>query len=116
MIRKVVGRILEDMGYEVRFAGDGVEVLELYKEALAEGDSFDAVILDLTVPGGMGGKETIENLIKIDPDVKAIVTSGYANDPVMADFGKYGFKGLVRKPYSAEELSQVLQSVICFER
>ena len=115
LVSKVVGLILEDMGYEGRFARDGVEVLELYKEALAEGNPFDAVILDLTIPGGMGGKETIENLIKIDPNVKAIVSSGYSNDPVMANFEKYGFKGLVAKPYRAEELSQVLRKVICSE-
>ncbi|MEQ9618549.1 MAG: PAS domain S-box protein [Deltaproteobacteria bacterium] len=116
MIRKVVEFILEDTGYEVRFAKDGAEALELYKEAMKRGNAFDAVILDLTVPGGMGGKETMENLIMIDPNVRGIVSSGYLNDPEMADFEKYGFKGIVSKPYDVQELIMVLHKVICTER
>ncbi len=112
MIRVVVGMILEEIGYEVRRAADGAEVLELYKNALEEGHPFDAVILDLTIAGGMGSKETIENLIRMDPKVKAIASSGYSNEPIMADFENYGFKGIVTKPYSAERLSRVLQRVI----
>ncbi|MGB2698131.1 MAG: response regulator, partial [Candidatus Zixiibacteriota bacterium] len=67
---------------------------------------------DLTVPGGMGGKESIQKLIKIDPEVKAIVSSGYSNDPVMSDFRKYGFSGIVAKPFKIEDLSEVLHQVL----
>jgi len=115
IIRDVAEMILEDIGYDFQLAGDGAEAVELYKEALEGEHSFDAVILDLTVPGGMGGKETMENLIRIDPNVRAIVSSGYSNDPVMADFEKYGFKGIVAKPYNAQELSRILHRIICPE-
>ena len=73
---------------------------------------FDAVIMDLTIPGGMGGKEAIKRLLEIDPEVKAIVSSGYSNDPIMADFKKYGFCGVVAKPYTLEELGEALSVLI----
>jgi DNA-binding NarL/FixJ family response regulator len=73
---------------------------------------FDAVILDLTVKGGMGGKETIEKLSKIDPNVVAIVSSGYCNDPGITDFGQYGFSGVVTKPYTMSELGEKLNQVV----
>ncbi|HSE83282.1 MAG TPA: response regulator [Thermodesulfobacteriota bacterium] len=112
IIREVAGEILGQLGYEVEFAKDGSEAIELYKRA-KEGDSlFDAVIMDLTVPGGMGGKETIEKLKEIDPKVKAIASSGYSNDPVMAEYRKYSFRGVVAKPYEIEELSKILYKVI----
>ncbi len=68
--------------------------------------------MDLTVPGGMGGRETLLKLVEIDPKIKAIVSSGYSNDPIMSDYKKYGFSGVVAKPYSAEELSRTLDLVI----
>ncbi|MBW8003160.1 MAG: response regulator, partial [Planctomycetes bacterium] len=76
------------------------------------GRPFDAVILDLTVPGGMGGKLAIEKLLKIDPGIKAVVSSGYSNDPIMTEYRKYGFCGVVAKPYKIKELSETLYSVI----
>jgi CheY-like chemotaxis protein len=76
------------------------------------GQPFDAVILDLTVPGGIGGKEAMKRLLEIDPRVKAIVSSGYSNDPVMAKFREYGFRGVIAKPYKIEELSGVLRRII----
>ena len=82
---------------------------------MESGKLFDAVIMDLTIPGGMGGKEAVRQLLKIDSKVKAIVSSGYSNDPVMSDFRKFGFKGVVTKPYTIEELGKTLQEVLTKE-
>jgi PAS domain S-box-containing protein len=112
MVRDVAGEMLRHMGYSVEFAKNGVEAIELYKIAKESGEPFDAVILDLTVPGGMGGKEAIEKLLEIDPNVKAIVSSGYSNDPVMSDFRRYGFRDVVAKPYKIKELGKTLYGVI----
>lgn len=68
--------------------------------------------MDLTIPGGMGGKEVIKNLLEIDPEVKAIVSSGYSNDPIMADYEKYGFSGSIAKPYGIEKLNKILHQVM----
>ena len=111
-IRELISRILNHKGYEVEFAKDGAEAIELYKNAKESGHPFDAVIMDLTIPGGMGGKEAIKNLLEIDPKVKAIVSSGYSNDPIMTDYRKYGFRGVVAKPYRVAELSKAVDEVI----
>ena len=103
-VRNVAGQILEHLGYEVEYAGDGNEAIETYKKAQASGKVFDAVILDLTVQGGMGGDLAIVRLLNLDPDVKAIVSSGYADSPAMTDFKKYGFAGAIAKPYGVEQL------------
>lgn len=108
IVREVAGRMLRAMGYEVGFAKDGAEAIALYREAWAAGQPFDAVILDLTVPGGMGGKEAVRKLIEIEPHVKAIASSGYSSDLIMADFGRYGFCDVLVKPYQMAELSSVL--------
>ncbi len=112
MVRHVAGLMLSNLGHDVEFAEDGIEAIELYKKAKESAKPFDAVILDLTNQFGMGGKETIEKLLKIDPDVKAIISSGYSNDPVMADFNQYGFSGVMPKPYTRKELSYILHEVV----
>jgi two-component system cell cycle sensor histidine kinase/response regulator CckA len=112
MIREVMSAMLEGMAYEVACVGDGAAAIDIYKQAMAEGSPFSAVIFDLTVPGGMGGKETLDRLLVLDPGVKAIVSSGYSDDPIMADFQKYGFKGVITKPYKMAELSRVLERVL----
>ncbi|RJQ50457.1 MAG: PAS domain S-box protein [Desulfobacteraceae bacterium] len=111
-VRKVAGKMLQVMGYDVDFAGDGVEAIEMYTKSSTAGEPFSAVILDLTVSGGMGGKKAMEQLLKIDPHVRAIVSSGYANDPVMTDYRQHGFKGFVAKPYRVQDLSKTLHEVI----
>ena len=112
MVRKVLSGMLSHLGYEVDFAVCGSKALEKFIKARESGRSFDVMILDLTVPGEMGGKETIEKLREIDPHVTAIVSSGYSDDPIMADFQKYGFSGVITKPYRVIELSKILQEVI----
>jgi PAS domain S-box-containing protein len=111
-IRKVTEKILMELGYDVSCASDGAETIALYQDAARSGRPFDAVIMDLTIPGGMGGKETIQQLLSIDPQVTAIVSSGYSNDPIMSDFEKYGFRGVATKPYRIEKLSWVLHDVL----
>ena len=111
-ILEATGEVLTYLGYEVEAAGGGLEALELYREAQKENRPFDAVIIDLTIRGKMGGKETMENLLEIDPDVKGIVSSGYCDDPVMTEYKKHGFKGVVTKPYTIEELKETLHKVL----
>jgi PAS domain S-box-containing protein len=115
MIRELAGEFITELGYDVALAKDGTEALEIYKSALEEGRCFDAVILDLTVPGGMGGTETISKLREIDPDVKAIVSSGYYGDSIMSDYVAHGFREVLPKPYDMERLSQVLALVTSSE-
>jgi CheY-like chemotaxis protein len=100
---------LSGLGYCVTPAKDGAEAIDLYQKAFDAGRPFDAVILDLTVPGGMGGRETIAKLRELNPDVKAIVSSGYSDDPVMAQYREHGFVGVVTKPYAISTLSDLLR-------
>jgi PAS domain S-box-containing protein len=110
-IRESVGRMLCYLGYEVCFAADGSEAIEMYLEA-NKTTPFDLIVMDLTVKGGMGGKDAISELMTIDPEVKAIISSGYSDDPVMSNYQVYGFKGVVKKPYTIEELSKVIHKTI----
>ena len=111
-IRNLVSEMLDNMGYRVTAAMDGNEAVELYRTAINSGQPYDVAIIDLTIRGGMGGKETIRRLKEMDNEVKAILSSGYARDPAMLDFRKYGFKGAIAKPYKVVELSMVLHDVI----
>jgi CheY-like chemotaxis protein len=111
-LRKMVGRMLKNLGYESEFAKDGAEAIRMYKEAQESEKPYDVVILDLTIPGGMGGKEAINKLLEIDPEVKAIVSSGYSDDPVLANFQEYGFKGTMPKPFESLSLGKVLFEVL----
>ncbi len=108
MVRELLSQILDYLGYEVDEAENGETTLEKYKSAKSNGDLIDLIIMDLTIPGGMGGKDTIKELKKIDPEVKAIVSSGYSNDPIMANYSEYGFIGVLNKPYNVETLSDAL--------
>lgn len=112
IVRDVTGMMLCHIGYEVAFAEDGAKAIALYKKARESGQGFDAVIMDLTIPGGMGGLETLKLLKEIDPEIKAIVSSGYSTDPIMADFKRYGFSGVLAKPFHNNELTETVYSVL----
>jgi CheY-like chemotaxis protein len=112
MIRDAGGGILSHLGYEVEFARDGAEAIEIYKQAKESDQPFDVVIIDLTIPGAMGGKEAIQKLLVIDPEIKAIVSSGYSNGSIITDFKQYGFSAILPKPYEVKELSKTLHTLI----
>ena len=112
MVREVASKILTFLGYEAVVVEDGAAAIVAYTKAREEGQPFDLVILDLIVPGGAGGQETMEKLLALDPEVKAIVSSGYADDPVMTHYQKYGFRGFIKKPYRVTDLSKILHNVI----
>ena len=111
-IRALVEFTLERLGYQVTQAESALEGVEIYRQKLEEGERFDAVILDLTLPGGMGGKEALKKLIEIDPTVNAIVSSGYAMDATMSRYQDFGFRGVIAKPYEAAELGKIVHEVI----
>lgn len=111
-VREIAGEMLTHLGYTVEYASDGKEAIEKYKSARASVRPFDAVMIDLTIPGGMGGKEAHDRLVEIDPGVRTIVASGYSSDPVMSQHESYGFKGGLIKPFDVEELGQTLHRVL----
>ena len=112
VIRVALDKHLKHLNYEVETVEEGSEAIGLYKSALGSDKPFDSVIIDLTISGGMGGKEVIERLLEIDPEVTAIVMSGYANDTIMANYKEYGFRGVLAKPHEIHELDEALQKVI----
>ena len=111
-VRTMVGATLRRMGHEVELAEDGQRAVEIYRNAKDLGQPFDAVILDLTVRAGMGGQETIQALLRLDPKVKAIVMSGYAGDPVVLEYEQHGFKGALAKPFDYAKLQEILSQVM----
>ena len=112
MILKIAKELLQLMGYEVTTAQNGEEAIGFYRQAMELRKPFDAVVLDLAIPGGMGGKEVMQELITIDPHVRGIISSGYLNDPVVKGFRRYGFLATLTKPYEANELDDKLQNII----
>ena len=111
-VRRSVATILKRLGYEVKLAEDGAEGIRVYEKALKEERPFDLVIMDLTIPGGLGGQKTMEKLKRIDPGVKVIVSSGYSDDPVLAKFQDFGFSEVLAKPYKADDLVEVIYRVL----
>ncbi len=111
-VRQTGGEMLTSLGYDAKLARDGAEAIRLYKEALCAGSHFDVVITDLTVHGGMGGKKAVRELLKLDPAVKVIASSGYSQDALLSDYKKHGFCGVLAKPYTLQELGETLSRVI----
>jgi len=112
IILDVSREVLRFLEYDAAFAKEGASAIELYKQEKEAGRPFDLVIIDLTIPEGMGGREAIEKLRSYDPGVKAVVSSGYTNDPVMQDFTRYGFSGRLTKPYRINEMKTLLEDMI----
>ncbi len=112
MVRQIVSDMLEHLGYEVRTASDGKEAVQLYSELYKDGECYDAVLVDLTVQGGMGGLEALRKIRQIDENARVIVASGYSNDNVMVKFSDYGFVGKIEKPFIIEHLGSLLKNVI----
>lgn len=108
----MAGVLLRRLGFDVELARDGAETVKKFSEARAAGRPFDIVMMDLTIPGGVGGREAIDQLRQIDPNVRAIVSSGYSSDPVLANHRAYGFCGMVAKPYRVEDFARVLRTVL----
>jgi CheY-like chemotaxis protein len=110
-IREIAEEILRYIGYEVESCADGKEAVEFYRNAKEINCPYSCVILDLTVPGGMGGKEAATRILEIDPKAALIVSSGYSNDPIIANYLNYGFSGAIRKPFDTETLSSELKKL-----
>lgn len=111
-IRELLGKVLRSLGHRVELVQDGAEAVERHREALAAGEPYDLFLLDLTVPGGMGGLETLEQLRAREPGVKAVAMSGYSADGALADHARYGFAGALPKPFGAREVGEVLAAVL----
>ncbi len=111
-VRKMERAFLTQLGYEVTETKDGREAIDSYKEALLSNNPFDLVILDLLVRQGLGGQLTIERLLKEDPSVRAIIASGYSDDPVIEHYKDYGFRGVLKKPFRFQEFEEMVKTVI----
>jgi two-component system, cell cycle sensor histidine kinase and response regulator CckA len=115
-IRETLKNMLTILGYEGVFSSRGEETIRLYEKTFPRNKPFDLVLMDITIKGGLGGEETLERLLRIDPEVRAIVSSGYSNHPVVANYKIYGFKNVIRKPFTLYELSKVLFDTLAIDK
>lgn len=112
VILDVTNEVLKFLGYEVMFARDGAAAIELYRQERENGNPFDLVILDLSVPDGMGGKEASEKLRALNPDARIVISSGFTNDPMLTDYASFGLSGVLAKPYRITEIKALLETMI----
>lgn len=112
VILDVTNEVLRFLGYEVMFARDGAAAVDLYCEERNKGNPFDLVILDLSVPEGIGGKEAFERLHALDPKAKVVISSGFTNDPMLTDYESFGLDGVLAKPYRITEIKALLENMI----
>ncbi len=113
IVRAVAQQMLSHLGYEVEVVENGEQAIALYQQRLTTDKAIDVTIMDLTIPGAMGGEEAARKVLELDPQAKIIVASGYSNDPIMAQCHLYGFRAAVSKPFDLKELSQALKKVLC---
>lgn len=111
MVSEIAIQMLEHIGYDAVPTVDGAEAIELYRQRFLAGTPFTAVIMDLSIPNGVGGAEAVKEVLKIDPHAKVIVSSGYTLDPVMTDYQSHGFSAAIAKPFSLADLSQTLNNL-----
>lgn len=116
LITNLLGEIFTDIGYAVTICRDGSEAIDFYRDAMEHGKSYDAVVMDLTIPGGMGGKEAAGKLLQIDPGARLVASSGYSNDPIMSDCRTYGFLAAIAKPYKAADVGKIIESILTMNR
>ena len=112
MVRDVAQGMLTRLGHEVVLANDGQEAIQLFEDAKESAEPIDCVVMDLTIPGGMGGKEAVQAILSIAPEAKVVISSGYSNDPIMASYREYGFSGAVVKPYKLKDLARIVEKVL----
>ena len=112
MICKVCSQMLEGLGFSSETCFDGKEAIELYSKKMNTSDKFDLIIMDLTVPGGMGGIDSVKEILKIDPNAKVIVSSGYASETILDNYATYGFAGMVAKPYTMKKLKEAVSALL----
>lgn len=112
VVRNVSAAMLGELGHEVLLAEEGQQAVEIYRQNLEQDTPIDLLIMDLTIPGGMGGQEALQHVLAIDPQAKAVVSSGYSNDPVMANFADYGFAAAITKPYQLTDMSKVINQLL----
>ena len=112
MVKSVTKNMLDELGHEVVVVSGGEEAVKTYQEAMTSGKPFDLVIMDLTIPGGMGGKEAVQEVLKIDPDARVIVASGYSSDPIMSNYEDHGFCSAITKPFRLTDLSRTISKII----
>ena len=112
MLRNIAKAMLTRLGCEVELAAEGEEAIDIYRKNLSTGTQADLIIMDLTIPGGMGGEDAVKEILAINPEAKILVSSGYSNDPIMANYKDYGFCGAIVKPYQMQELNKILQKIL----
>ncbi len=111
IVGDIAKQMLDFLGYDVVLVKEGKEAVALYKSRLQTSERFQIVIMDLTIPGGMGGKEAVGQILAIDPEAKVVVSSGYTNDPIMANCSAYGFSGAIAKPFDLESLKKIVEQL-----
>ena len=112
IVRETIKSMLTHLGHESIMAADGKETVELYRDSLASQNSIDLIIMDLTIPGGMGGEEAVKEILNIDPEARVIVSSGYSTNPVMANYSQYGFRAAVIKPFKLDEFRRAIDQAL----
>ncbi len=112
MIGEIACQMLSFLGFQGQHVKDGREAIQVYRQSLEQGEPFAVVIMDLTIPGGMGGREAIIEMLGIDPQARVLVSSGYSNDPIMTNFSEYGFRGLIEKPFDMHSLQQAIEAIL----
>lgn len=111
MVGEIACQMLAHLGYQAEHVKDGRSAVEEYVRLFEAGDPFDIVIMDLTIPGGMGGKEAVGEILAVDSAARVIVSSGYSTDPIMTNYGEYGFVGVINKPFDLASIQKILDSL-----